>query len=1137
MNLPAFLPLKPRSFLLLPCAMLCLAPALAQTSPASSTAARDAKTLAKYDKNKNGKLDADELAALQADEAKLASAAEAKAPGADGRDEVVALSPFEVNAGDDKGYSASSSLAGTRLNSKLEDIAGSVSVITKQQLLDTAAVDINDIFQYEVGTEGSKQFTDLSNDGRGDYDNVAGNPTGANRMRGLAQANITSGGFAMSSSIPIDTYNIDAVEIVRGPNSNLAGLSDAGGSVNLVTSRANVNRESTNFTARVDSYGGFRSSIDLNRPLIRGKLSGRFSAVYEEKGFVRKPAEARTNRQQFALTYRPFKTTTLTASFEHYQEYANRANSIMPKEFISYWRANGSPTYDPLTQMITVTRNGVATKTGPITTTAGNLPPGLGLFGSSNARNISGIDGGQVLYFMRGGNPNNNANTPFQLSQATQPGDARPLWKLAGMTDKSLYDWTELNLAAPNYETNRANTLNLRLEQSLLATQRNRLDLEVAWRREDQMNYRRMFIAQQDGVGNTITVDTNETLLDGRKNPSFLKPYIGGLAPQVVKKPNFTDQYRAQLAYQLDLRREKSVLKWLGFHRALGYEEYRMSITAPSGLRYHDSIVSGPDFITSRATAINNSNGLLMYPIFYLGGANTGVQYANPGPVNWAGPINASIPTTASGVGTANWKATTGTLDEVYFSQGMQKKKIRSAGVSLQSFFFNDQIVPTIGRRKDRVYTVDSFGTTIVDGLADETNLRNFGPNKKWKFGETETKGVVVKPFQGLSFVRRAAEEGTGVTRFVGQFVKGLQFHYNQSDSFQPADTAYNVFLEQLPNPQGKTKEYGFSLNLFDNRLYMRVTRFNTTQFHARTGIGTVATRAMSLDFDVPGQTRTFDLYQTATGWQQTLHPEFTVAQAQDAAAKQIGLSTDYLLSASGKAISDALDATSKGTEVELQFNPTKYWTLKMTGGQQIAVDDNVSLFIQEYINLRMPTWTTTKDPTGALWWTTRLGSDGIPRDYYTGNVEAPLNLAITTQGKRKPQTREYTAKVITNYQLAGIAGDNKWLRGAAVGGSYRWASKGAIGYYAAPADADGVIRRLDRDRPFYDKPVGNLDLLLTYSTRLFRNKVRTTFQFNVANATESGHLQGVAVNPDGQYWNYRIVDPRQFIFTTRFDL
>jgi hypothetical protein len=1136
---PTRLPLLLRLLTAQACAWFISAPLWAQsTTAATSSATDDAKNLARYDKNHNGKLDADELSALRADESKAARAVQTNtAANADGS-EVIALSPFEVTSGNDRGYSASATLAGTRLNSSLEDIAGSVTVITKQQLLDTASVDINDIFQYEVGTEGTKQFTDLTSDGRGDYDNVAGNPTGANRIRGLSSANITSGGFAASGSIPIDTYNIEAVEIVRGPNSNLAGLSDAGGSVNLVQSRANLTRESTNFTARVDSYGGFRASLDLNRPIIANKLSARFSAVYEEKGFVRKPATDQTNRQQLALTFRPFRTTNITASWEHYHEWAQRANSVMPRESISYWRASGSPTYDPITQTFTI--NGV--RGVPITsmgTNAAAVPAGLALLGSSNVRLAEYIDGGQIQLLMRAGNPSNNSTTPFQMTQSAGSGEARPLWKIPATTNKAIYDWTDINLAAPNYEINNANVVNVKLEQNLVRTQQHQLDLEVAWRREDQQNYRRMFVAQQDGVGNTIVVDTNEYLLNGQKNPFFLHPYLGGVNPQVYRRPNFTDQYRGQLAYQLDLRREKNFLKWLGYHRALAYEEYRMTIASPSSLRYHDSVVKSDTYLgpSPRTANLTNSPGLLTYPRFYLGGANAdGVRYANPGPVNWTGQFNTQYPT-ANGVGPSVWTTEPVTIDEIYFAIGNQKKKVRTAGGSLQSFLWNDRVIPTIGRRRDRVYTSDNFGLTTNDGFfTDTSNLNNFGANKKWRAGDTNTKGVVVKPFRGWQAIDRWADQSTGFARFAAQTLRGLQFHYNESDSFQPADTAYNVFLEALPNPTGKTKEYGASLSMFDNRLYVRLTHFETTQFHSRSSIGVVATRAMSLDFDVPGQTRTFDLYSSAIGWQQQLHPEYTLDQAQAAAAKQIGYTVDYINSTSGKAISDVNDATSKGWELEAQVNPTRYWTLKVTGGKQIAVDSNVSLYIQELIDQRLPIWQTITDPQGNLWWTTRQGSDGIPRDYFIQNVQSPLNLAITTQGKRKPQTREYTLKGTTNYQLAGISNDIAWLRKMAIGGSFRWASKGAIGYYAAAPDADGIIRRLDANRPFYDKPVTNIDAWLSYTTRLFRDKIRTSFQLNVANLTESGHLQGIAVNPDGRYWNYRIIDPRQFVFTTRFD-
>ena len=490
-------PIRRALLLALGCALFAVVPASAQqTNPAQM--APDAKSLAKYDKNKNGKLDADELAAMQADEAKAASAVKMAAPvaGAADKNELVELSPFEVNAADDKGYAASSSMSGTRLNSKLEDISSSISVVTKQQLLDTAALDINDIFQYEVGTEGTAQFTDPTNDGRGNYDNVSGNPTGANRVRGLAQAGILIGGFAASSSIPIDPYNIDSVEIARGPNSTTAGLSDAGGTVNLNLSKANVTRESSNFSSRIDSYGGYRISMDLNRPIIKNVLAVRVAAVYNESGYVRKPSVDRTNRQQIGFTYRPFKKTNFSGSFERFHEWAQRANSLTPRDTISNWRAAGRPTYDwgggPFIPNATTPANATApggrfTINGVvqpvITTMTNNVPNGIALLGSSNARDVQYVDGGQVYAFMRGGQPNNTPSAIDQFTQSAGVSAAGPLYTLPGTTDRSIYDWTKININAPNRQIQYANLFNLSLDQEAFKTDHSRLDVNVAWRR------------------------------------------------------------------------------------------------------------------------------------------------------------------------------------------------------------------------------------------------------------------------------------------------------------------------------------------------------------------------------------------------------------------------------------------------------------------------------------------------------------------------------------------------------------------------------------------------------------------------------------------------------------------------------
>ncbi|MDO8629899.1 MAG: TonB-dependent receptor plug domain-containing protein, partial [Phycisphaerales bacterium] len=209
------------------------------------------------------------------------------------REEVVLLSPFSVAADTDKGYQALNTLSGTRLNSKLEDLGASITVITKQQMLDTAVLDLNDVFLYEANTEGTGNYTQFTpNRNGGLIDGVANDPATANRIRGVGSpisgsgVNVAIGNFSSNPRIPMDTYNIDSVEISRGPNSNLFGLGAAAGTVNLVQSKANLTRPLSSVTVRVDNEGGQRASLDLSRPVIKDKLAFRFSTVAESKGFT-----------------------------------------------------------------------------------------------------------------------------------------------------------------------------------------------------------------------------------------------------------------------------------------------------------------------------------------------------------------------------------------------------------------------------------------------------------------------------------------------------------------------------------------------------------------------------------------------------------------------------------------------------------------------------------------------------------------------------------------------------------------------------------------------------------------------------------------------------------------------------------
>ncbi|MSU73488.1 MAG: TonB-dependent receptor, partial [Opitutus sp.] len=186
----------------------------------------------------------------------------------------VELSPFEVNVSKDRGYLGATALSGTRLNSSLEDLASSITVITKEQMLDFAALDINDLFKYEAGTEGTATFTNFTTGANGEvFDQVQLNPQTSNRIRGLGSANISMDGFPRNPAIPIDPYNTERVELSRGANTSLFGLGAASGTVNVLRTQANLSQNISSLTLRGDSYGGYRSSIDLSRPIVRDKLA------------------------------------------------------------------------------------------------------------------------------------------------------------------------------------------------------------------------------------------------------------------------------------------------------------------------------------------------------------------------------------------------------------------------------------------------------------------------------------------------------------------------------------------------------------------------------------------------------------------------------------------------------------------------------------------------------------------------------------------------------------------------------------------------------------------------------------------------------------------------------------------------
>ena len=1100
---------------------------------------------------------------------------------------VVTLSPFEVTAASNNGYQATNTMSGTRLNSKLEDLASAITVVTKEQLLDTAAIDINDIFSNEGNTEGIYQYTDFTIDRGFTVDNVAQSPETANRVRGLGQANLASNNFARSRAIPVDTYNVDSIEISRGPNSNIFGLGEAAGTINLIRGNANLTRNTSQFSVRTDDRGSYRGTFDLNRMLFKDTLAVRLAAVHENLEFVRKPSRDRTNRMTASVSYRPFKSTTIRGSYEAYSNYASRANSTTPRDTITEWRANGSPVWDPTFSNNTGgwrLLNGSTYTAMTAAQEAAQMPRGM-LNGGTGFWNRPSLyvnpDGTISRYEVARTSTTASpagANTQLryqQIGTALQRGGnvfglpPTPLFQQPGVTDRSIYDWEEINFAAPNYASKKADIYQVELEQWILKGQTHQLAFQGGFLREEIDVKSRSYIGASDGAPPVIQIDINEKFLDGTANPNFLRPYFGGSEMQTFKRPETNDNLRATLAYQLDLTNQKGLLKWIGRHNLAGYGEYRQRIYAANnnGLRYRDQIVSAEAWHT--AANLLNVPGYGPENRFYT-------RYYAGAPVGASGSVISSAPAApVAGNGsqvfryyngvTGQWINEPVEIDEVYFALGKEKNQIRTRGIVWQSFLFNDRVVPTFGWRKDKNRTVSNVPVPLRDGRLDESALDVFTNNWIESSGPTTTKGIVVRPFSGWSGIERRANAGSRLF----DAVRNLRFHYNESDSFQPAPAAYNLFAELLPDPTGSGEDYGFSFSAFDSKLYVRVNRYTTKQLSARNGsTAVIGTRPIRLDFDASGDASAFsptggnnggdnfDLEDTVSGWLFQLNPTWTTSELQAATYKTMGVTQEYVDSLKGRTLSDVNNIESKGTEVEIYYNPSRFWTIKGTITQQQAVDTSISPNIQRYIEQRMPYWTTITVPTGIvpatgeplpnagrLWWDVGSAVVGaptgtnVPRNFYTVNVDAPYKLAVTNSGKPRPQTREWRANLTTSYKLAGAFGDHRWLRNMSVGGTARWEDKAVVGFLAGPPDADGGVRQLDGSKPIYDKARVSADVMVNYNLKLFNNRINTRLQLNVRNVLENGRLQAVSYNPDGTAWNFRIIDPRQFILTATFDL
>ncbi len=162
-------------------------------------------------------------------------------------------------------YGIQSTNSATKTGTPLIDIPQSLSVIGADLIADQSSRSIGDLVRYAPGV------TMGQGEGHRDQITIRGNNSTADFFTDSVRDDI-------QYYRPL--YNIERVEILKGPNAMIFGRGGGGGVVNRVLKRPEAKGFAAG-TAAVDSFGGWLGAADLNAALSDA-AGARLNAVYEQ---------------------------------------------------------------------------------------------------------------------------------------------------------------------------------------------------------------------------------------------------------------------------------------------------------------------------------------------------------------------------------------------------------------------------------------------------------------------------------------------------------------------------------------------------------------------------------------------------------------------------------------------------------------------------------------------------------------------------------------------------------------------------------------------------------------------------------------------------------------------------------------
>jgi outer membrane receptor protein involved in Fe transport len=1095
---------------------------------------------------------------------------------------------FQALIEEDKGYQAINTLAGTRLRSNLKNLSASISVITKDFMNDIGAADLNDLLVYTLGTEvagSGGNFSGLSApEAGGIYDDALGQAIPATRIRGLTSADLTRNHFL--SDIPLDTYNLERVEISRGPNAMLFGLGSPSGIVNSSLIQATLNGTKTSAATRLGSYGSRRVTLDHNQVIFAGKLSARLAGVYDDTQFRIEDAFGEKKAATLSLTYKPWRQTALRATAEVGSENSNRPEERPPFDRFTWWWAAGKPVWNPTTHSgrLLGTPQAPWTTTGATAAflTAGGsrntrlLAPGLAnspndmpalFYLDPNSSAIGGLDiGGGVTVdgveawstsgiLPPGGSALVNGGMVWfrdptfilqDVYQATNP--TRALFtRNPQITDPAIFDFYHQMLGGPTkYEWADWKTLNLTFEQTFLDR---KTGIELAYDKQTLDNGFTSPLSYQ------LALDINEVLPNGAPNPNFLRPMSAGLNwKRVYRKER--EALRATAYYDLDLAEYGSgrLMKALGRHLFNATYSWQEPFAQErSGKMW----ATGSDYRLAERLPVPGSVGAAprsVATVQYLGGSvlNAATPQdaviqgvtANHDPSHLAQMtlLHNARPTSTAPAALTPWGAqmfglisnSEEGIENTNSLATRTEQLVRSTSAALQSQWLSGTLATTVGWRKDSVSSYDAGlpsedpATGVLTTTSDAWPLERIVGVAE----ETVSWGVVGHAPPRLREYLPYGHE--------------LSVFYHNSRNFRVVPQRYNIRNESIGPETGDSQEYGLRIGTVSGRVALRLSHYKTIADKASVGgltptiniladlvESTYAQISSGANAGNPAGIAAFDAWLESPYGQDYLDAFNYILDPNTDPAKPVAQFGKFA-NVNGERAPVAGTSTfeSQGYELEMILNPTANWRITANAAKADALRTRVAAELDDFINnpesgilalVQAPDLSSTT--AGAL----RFSPTADVYSTVRNNVVGPSYAIFQLNGAQTDELRKYRANLLTDYSFGAKLFGGR-LAGLNIGGALRWQDKVLIGYEATTAvnSAGTTVPIFDFSKPIHGPTETNVDLWLGYS-REWREWADFHVQLNIKNVGVGNELIPIYANPDGTPAMWRIREPQRW--------